>query len=292
RLRRHPPPGSPRSRADILSQAEADDPGVPAYAVDLLDALVASELDVSLRTPAFAHGPPRAPRRARARERVVRDRRRADPRRHLPPALAARGVPRALAVAGTRQEHVGDLDAAWINVAIPRPRASASKAGAGPSNAQRIRRSLHLGGLGASKSNPNMKAAAAAHAHAHSRLGSGSPLRSALAQTSSSLSSVPESLASSTSDDEDGNGNGDGRRRRRGGGGEEKGGPRGGREDGGDGRGPGREQVWGKRKWKWTAAWIILGLCLRNLTCYYDYSLASFDGLCCVLVEYDIDNQH
>ncbi|KAH9838543.1 uncharacterized protein C8Q71DRAFT_847269, partial [Rhodofomes roseus] len=45
-------PDSPRSRADLLSQVEADDPGVPAYAVDLLDALVASELDVSLRAPA------------------------------------------------------------------------------------------------------------------------------------------------------------------------------------------------------------------------------------------------
>ena len=190
-------PGSPRSRADLLAQLEADDPGVPAYAVDLLDALVASELDVSLRAPTHGHPqPPHTPPRARhesesfgtAAARILADGPRA------PPPSPASSRDRRTAVQSMPL---------WIT---GRERTTSAKSGA----AQKFRQSLHLGALGASKSNPNMKASANSNAHVHAhvgnlgRMGAGSPLRNPLGQTSSSLASVPESLASSDEEHEGG----------------------------------------------------------------------------------------
>lgn len=200
-------PSSPRSRADLLAQIEADDSGVPAYAVDLLDALVASELDVSLRAPTHAHPPPpHTPPRARhesesfgtAAARILADGPRA------PPPSPASSRDRSTSATSMPS---------WM---AARSRATSSKPGA----AQKFRQSLHLGALGASKSNPNMKAAAKpdSHVHAHvgnlGRLGAGSPMRSPLGQTSSSLASVPESLASSDDDEEHEHEHGDGHARR------------------------------------------------------------------------------
>lgn len=200
-------PGSPRSRADLLAQIEADDPGVPAYAVDLLDALVSSELDVSLRAPTHAHAPaPHTPPRARhesesfgtAAARILAD----GPRAPSPSPTPSRD----------RSSSATSIPS-WM---AAHPPATPSKASA----AQKFRHSLHLGGLGTSKSNPNLKAAANSHAHAHAhvgtlgRLNAGSPLRNPLTQTSSSLASVLESFASSEDEEEHEHGHEHGRARR------------------------------------------------------------------------------
>lgn len=199
-------PSSPRSHADLIAQIEADDPGVPAYAVDLLDALVASELDVSLRAPTHAHAP--APHTSRPRHesesfgtaaaRIIAD----SPRASSPSPSLASSRDRSASATPVPS---------WI---AARPRATSSKGSA----AQKLRHSLHLGGLSTSKSNPNLKDAANSHAHAHAntlgRPNAGSPLRNPLAQTSSSLASVLESFVSSEDEDEDEHDHEDGHARR------------------------------------------------------------------------------